>query len=167
MTRRTLPSLLLAIAACGSDPKPADRAPATPAAPPVATTPATSAAAGRRPASVPADLEQVYDAYVADFTALAYEIEAAGADCRRAMVVVEAHQASTQRLTPRLAATPLPALDPGGEITGWLATTYGPRIKAAAPKLGALETHCATDAALRAAMNALAGEYPFLRKRRG
>jgi len=127
-----------------------------------------SGSASGRPASITDEMAATFEAYVVAFEKLTADIEHAGSDCKAVLGVVQRDTKDViAPLTPRgdkLTAA-VAGLKGDPNATQWFAITYTARMKASAEKLQPLETNCAQDAELRAALNDAMSMFPMMRKK--
>jgi len=127
-----------------------------------------SGSASGRPANVTDEMAATFEAYVVAFEKLTADIEHAGADCKAVLAVVQRDIKDViAPLTPRgdKLHEAMSGLKGDPNATQWFAITYTARMKESSLKLKPLETNCAQDAELHAAVNDAMSMFPMMRKK--
>ncbi|MEO8842865.1 MAG: hypothetical protein ABI591_10605 [Kofleriaceae bacterium] len=114
-------------------------------------------------------MAETFELYVVAFEKLTADIEHAGNDCKAVLAAV---QRDTKDLILPLAPrgdklTEAMKAAKGDPAAGeWFAATYAPRMKASSARLKPLETVCAQDAELHAAMDEAMSQFPMMRRKK-
>ncbi|MEO6775628.1 MAG: hypothetical protein ABI467_21885 [Kofleriaceae bacterium] len=136
---------------------------------PIAGSASGSAAGSGRPSIVTSEMAETFELYVVAFEKLTADIEHAGNDCKAMLALVQ--RDTKEQIAP---------LAPRGEKLGeamkaakgdraageWFAATYAPRMKASSARLKPLETVCAQDAELHAALDEAMSQFPMMRRKK-
>jgi arylformamidase len=127
------------------------------------------APAAGRPAVVTAEMAETFELYVAAFEKLTADIDHAGADCKAVLAVV---QRDTKEVIAPLAPRgdklhdAMAGLKGDPAATDWFALTFTPRMQTSSLKLIPLESRCARDADLHAALDEAMSMFPMMRKKK-
>jgi hypothetical protein len=136
---------------------------------PIAGSAAGSGAGSGRPAIVTSEMAETFELYVVAFEKLTADIEHAGNDCKAALAAVQRDtKDSIAPLAPRGdKLTEAMKAAKGDQAAGeWFAATYAPRMKASSARMKPLESVCAQDAELHAALDEAMSQFPMMRRKK-
>lgn len=167
MTTKLALAIAILVAACGNGDKDAGGTGGIAGVTKPAAGDPAKPVAGARPAAITSEMGDAFEAYVVAFEKLMADLEGAGINCKAGIDVLERHGHDLAALAPRgeKLREGMKAHQGDREAAEWFATTYAPRIKAAATRMKTVALACVTDAKFKLAIGAAMAQFPMMKKK--